>query len=118
MKINIFKPENNKKHIVQITANVVTLATAILIVTAFVVVGLSSIYQGIKESFTPRATYLVYHCKKGKKQERVPMVVDGVIKNETDIWNLAADIEAAQRCKVIIEPNWQVINAERFGKKD
>ena len=116
MKINIFKPENNKRHIVQITADVMTLAIAGIIIMAFVVVGLSSIHQGIKGMFAPKATYLVYHCKKGKKVERVPMVVDGVIKSETDIWNLTADIEAGKNCKVIIEPNWKTINDERFGK--
>lgn len=116
MKINLFKPENNKKHIVQITADVMTLTIAGLIIMAFVVVGVSSLYREVKELFTPKATYLVYHCKKGKKAERVPEVIDGVIKTENDIWNVTADIAARESCKVIIEPGWRTIKAERFGK--
>jgi hypothetical protein len=116
MKINLFKPENNKKHIVNITADVMTLTIAAVIIMAFVVVGVSALYREVKELFTPKATYLVYHCKKGKKTERVPMVVDGVIKTETDIWNLTADIAAGKNCKVIIEPNWRTIKAERTIK--
>jgi hypothetical protein len=116
MKINLFKPENNKRHIVNITADVMTLTIAGLIIMAFAVVGVSALYQEAKNLFTPKATYLVYHCKKGKKTERVPMVVDGVIKNETDIWNLTADIEAGNNCKVIIEPGWRTIKAARFAK--
>ena len=118
MKINIFKPENNKRHIVQITADVRTLFVVGLFIAYFVAVGIAKLHFEVKELFAPKATYLVYHCKKGKKTERVPMVVDGVIKSEADIWNLTADIEAGKACKVIIEPGWQVISAERFGKKD
>jgi hypothetical protein len=116
MKINLFKPENNKKHIVNITADVMTLTIAAVIIMAFVVVGVSSLVQEARDLFTPKATYLVYHCKKGKKAERVPEVIDGVIKTENDIWNVAADISVRDNCKVIIEPGWRTIKAARFAK--
>jgi len=118
MKINLYKPENNSHHIIQVTANVATLVITTLLLLAFVAVGIASLHQEIKELFEPKATYFVYHCRKGKKVERVPAVIDGVIKTEADIWNLAADLEVKNRCKVIIEPNWRTVRAERTKIKE
>ncbi len=116
MKINIFKPEKKKRHIVNLTANVLTLGVTALIIMAFVSVGAWTIYKEIAELFTPKATYLVYHCKKKKKVERVPMIIDGTIKTEADLWSLVADIEAVNHCKVIIEPGWRVFTAKKPPK--
>jgi len=119
MKINIFKPEKNNRHIIQITANMMTVAVVFIIASAFIAVGVASLRQEIKEIFQPKATYLVYHCKTKKKTERVPMIVDGTIKTEADIWALAADIEAAKDCKVIIEPGWRTIDGRKSkGEKE
>ena len=118
MKINLYKPEGNNHHIIQVTANVATLVITTLLFLAFVAVGIASLHRGIKELFEPKATYFVYHCWKGKKVERVPAVIDGVIKTEADIWNLVADLEVKSRCKVIIEPNWRTVRAEKTKIQD
>lgn len=118
MKINLYKPENNNHHIIQVTANVTTLVIATLLLLVIVAVGIASLHREVKGLFEPQATYLVYHCKKGKKAERIPAVIDGVIKTEADIWNLVADLEVKSRCKVIIEPNWRTVRAERTKIQD
>lgn len=117
MKGTHFKAQNGK-YVFNLTFGMTTLAVIVGILI-FAYVGIRTSYDGILNIFQPKVTYLVYHCKKKHKAERVPMIIDGMIKTEADIWALAADIEAAKNCKVIIEPGWRTIAGKKAkGEKD
>ncbi len=81
------------------------------LMTGIVLTTSSVIYYQMSKPEPAKATHLIYHCKKkGRPWEKVPLVVDGVIKTETQLFNLYSDLLIATKCEsVIIEPTWQVI---------